>query len=72
MRQRRVTAWGDVSEAMMTEQLLNVVARLQAEEGQTMVEYGLILALVSVVAITILGTMGTNVITTFTSAANAL
>jgi Flp pilus assembly pilin Flp len=37
-----------------------------------MVEYGLILALVSVVAITILGTLGTNVIASFTSAANAL
>ena len=52
--------------------LVRVLARLQAEEGQTMVEYGLILALVSVVAITILGTLGTNVIASFTSAANAL
>jgi pilus assembly protein Flp/PilA len=48
------------------------VARLQAEEGQTMVEYGLILALVSVVAIGILTTLGGKVITTFTSASNAL
>ena len=35
-----------------------LVARVQAEEGQTMVEYGLILALVSVVAIAILTTLG--------------
>ena len=52
--------------------VLRVVARLQAEEGQTMVEYGLILALVSVVAIGILTTLGGKVITTFTSASNAL
>ena len=70
MRRRRVTARADVSEAMLNEQLLRIVARLRAEEGQTMVEYGLILALVSIVAITILGTLGTNVIATFTSAAN--
>ena len=52
--------------------VLRVVARLQAEEGQTMVEYGLILALVSVVAITILITLGTKVTSTFTSASSAL
>ena len=52
--------------------VLRVIARLQAEEGQTMVEYGLILALVSVVAITILITLGTKVTATFTSASSAL
>ena len=52
--------------------VLKMVARLQAEEGQTMVEYGLILALVSVVAITILITLGGKVVTTFTSASGAL
>jgi pilus assembly protein Flp/PilA len=51
---------------------IRVIARIQAEEGQTMVEYGLILALVSVVAIAILTTLGTNIKTTFTSASNAL
>ena len=56
----------------MSSYLVHLIARLQADEGQTMVEYGLILALVSVVAITILGTMGSNVIATFTAAANAL
>lgn len=56
----------------MHELMLRAAARQQAEEGQTMVEYGLILALVSVVAITVLGTLGTNVVATFTSAAGAL
>jgi pilus assembly protein Flp/PilA len=37
-----------------------------------MVEYGLILALVSVVAIAILTTLGGNITTTFTSASGAL
>ena len=56
----------------MRDLALHLVARLQAEDGQTMVEYGLILALVSVVAIAILTTLGTNIKTTFTSASNAL
>jgi pilus assembly protein Flp/PilA len=56
----------------MNDLLLRVLARIQAEEGQTMVEYGLILALVSVVAIAILTTLGGNVKTTFTSASSAL
>ena len=56
----------------MNDLILRAIARLQAEEGQTMVEYGLILALVSVVAITILITLGGKVVTTFTSASTAL
>ena len=49
-----------------------LVSRFQAEDGQTMVEYGLILALVSVVAITIMIALGGKVVGTFTSASNAL
>ncbi|MDX6480030.1 MAG: Flp/Fap pilin component [Gaiellaceae bacterium] len=37
------------------------------EEGQAMVEYALILAMVSVAAITILGTLGGNVSKIFSS-----
>jgi Flp pilus assembly pilin Flp len=51
--------------------VLKMVARFQAEQGQTMVEYGLILALVSVVAITVLITLGGSVVSTFTSASSA-
>ncbi len=51
---------------------LTAVARLQADAGQTMVEYGLSLALVSIVAISILTTLGGNLQSTFTSAAGAL
>jgi pilus assembly protein Flp/PilA len=42
------------------------------EQGQALVEYALILALVSVVAVTILGTIGTNVVAKLTEVATAL
>ena len=42
------------------------------EDGQALVEYALILALVSVAAITILGTLGGNIVNVLTAAANAL
>jgi pilus assembly protein Flp/PilA len=42
------------------------------EEGQALVEYALILALVSVAAITILTTLGGNIVNVLTAAANAL
>jgi Flp pilus assembly pilin Flp len=42
------------------------------EEGQALVEYTLILALVSVVAITLLTTIGTDVQNTLQSVVNAL
>ena len=48
------------------------VTLVEEEEGQGMVEYSLILALVSVAAIGTLTTMGTNVKGVFTSSSNAL
>jgi pilus assembly protein Flp/PilA len=45
---------------------------LNRDEGQALVEYALILALVSVVAIGILTTLGVNIVTILTSVANAL
>ena len=44
----------------------------ETTEGQGMVEYGLILVLVSVVVITILGAVGTNLTSVFTTVSNAL
>jgi pilus assembly protein Flp/PilA len=51
----------------MRDFIVNLVARLQVEreDGQAMVEYGLILALVSVVAIVTLTTVGTDLKTLF-------
>jgi pilus assembly protein Flp/PilA len=43
-----------------------------AEEGQGMVEYALILVLVSVVAIIILTTVGQDIVTVFTEVSDAL
>lgn len=45
---------------------------LKSEEGQAMVEYGLILALVSVVAVLVLASIGTGVLTTFEKVAEHL
>lgn len=49
-----------------------MAALMSEEEGQGIVEYALILALVSVVAIGIMGTVGVNVNTVFNDAASAL
>ena len=48
------------------------LARFRREEGQAMVEYALILALVSVVTITALGLIGTNVNAIFNAIQAAL
>jgi pilus assembly protein Flp/PilA len=42
------------------------------ESGVTAIEYGLIAALVSVAILVILGTLGTNLVTIFTTIATAL
>ena len=45
---------------------------LKDESGATAIEYGLIAALVSVAIIGILGTLGTNLLATFTTVSNEL
>ena len=42
------------------------------EDGATAIEYGLIAALIAVAAVTVLGTVGTNLSTTFNTVANKL
>jgi pilus assembly protein Flp/PilA len=58
----------------MRDFIQSLVARLQVEreDGQAMVEYGLILALVSVAAIAVLGFVGTDVTAVFTQIQTAL
>jgi len=48
-----------------------IIALKNRSEGQAMVEYALILALVSVVAITVLTTLGSSVNQTFQSIVDA-
>lgn len=43
------------------------LAKMQNEEGQGLVEYALILVLISVVCIVVLGTLGVSVQTVFTT-----
>ena len=45
---------------------------LKDESGATAIEYGLIAAGISVAIITVVGTLGTSLNTTFTSVATAL
>ena len=45
---------------------------MKDESGATAIEYGLIAALVSVAVITILGTLGDNLTTTFTTVSDEL
>ena len=52
--------------------MLKFLARLRREEGQAMVEYALILALVSVVSILALTAIGTNVNLIFEAIRDAL
>ena len=45
---------------------------LKDESGATAIEYGLIAALIAVVLVTVLGTVGDNLEQTFTTIGNAL
>ena len=49
-----------------------LMRRLERQEGQALVEYALILALIAVVSIAILKTMGLNVQRVFTSVNSSL
>ena len=42
------------------------------EDGATAIEYGLIAALIAVAAVTVMGTVGTNLSSTFNTVANKL
>jgi pilus assembly protein Flp/PilA len=52
--------------------IIRLAARLRSEDGQAMVEYALILGLVSVVAIAVLTAIGTDVTALFQTVDNAL
>lgn len=55
------------------DEMFNRIIGLWSDEtGQGMVEYGLIIALVAIVVITVLSTMGTKLTNTFTKISNEL
>jgi pilus assembly protein Flp/PilA len=45
---------------------------LRNEDGATAIEYGLIAALIAVAAVTVMGTVGTNLSSTFSKIATSL
>jgi pilus assembly protein Flp/PilA len=51
---------------------LFAMIRSEKEDGQTLVEYGLILALISIAAIAIMGTVGGNIVDVFQAVADEL
>ena len=52
--------------------ITRMTSLLRDEEGATMVEYALILALIAVVCIAVVTALGTKVRNTFSSSSNAL
>ena len=54
---------------LINEGLLRLMTWVREERGQTMAEYGLILALVAVVVITAITLLGNNITTFFTDLA---
>jgi pilus assembly protein Flp/PilA len=56
----------------MLDILLPYLRAMRREEGQALVEYALILALVSIVAVAVLTALGTNVVAKLQEAVDAL
>ncbi len=52
--------------------LYALVRLTRSEGGATAIEYGLIAALIAVAAVTVMGTVGTNLSSTFNTIAGAL
>jgi pilus assembly protein Flp/PilA len=50
----------------------SLIKLMRNEDGATAIEYGLIAALIAVAAVTIMGTVGSNLTSTFTTVAGKL
>ena len=57
---------------LMLQKYLEFRNRLTNEEGQTMAEYGLLLALIAVLVIAAVSLLGTNISTTFNTLATKI
>jgi pilus assembly protein Flp/PilA len=58
--------------SFITVTILRLYSWAKEETGQTMAEYGLILALISIAAIIVMGTLGGQIGTVFTNVTSAL
>jgi len=54
------------------EMYANLIKLFRNEDGATAIEYGLIAALIAVAAVTVMGTVGTNLKSTFSTVASNL
>jgi len=61
--------WRTLKEKTMFASLIKL---MRSEDGATAIEYGLIAALIAVAAVTIMGTVGSNLTSTFTTVAGKL
>jgi pilus assembly protein Flp/PilA len=52
--------------------LATLIKLFRSEEGATAIEYGLIAALIAVAAVTVMGTVGSNLSSTFNNIATQL
>ena len=50
----------------------SLIKLIRNEDGATAIEYGLIAALIAVAAVTVMGTVGTNLSSTFNTVAGKL
>ncbi|MBV8776276.1 MAG: Flp family type IVb pilin [Alphaproteobacteria bacterium] len=50
----------------------SLIQLLKNQDGATAIEYGLIAALIAVAAVTVMGTVGTNLSSTFNTVSNKL
>ena len=58
--------------AKLVAKLQTAISMRRQDEGATAVEYGLMVALIAAVIITAVTLLGTNLVTVFTNAANAI
>ena len=52
--------------------MTNIINFIKDEDGATMIEYGLLAALIAVVLIAVITTLGTNLKSTFTTISNKM
>lgn len=57
---------------MLTEAIAYLQSRVGGDKGATMVEYGIMVALIAVISVGIIGTLGGQVFDAFTNTSNGI